>query len=268
MIHRSLATAVATTIGLLLAGCDDSAGDDEPPPIERGQLQEQTLAGGDRTFLRYVPESYDPATPAPLVLVMHGQPGSAYAIAGTSGMHEVAEQEGFLVAYPDDLYDIGLLRDVIEQMSSDLAVAPDRIYATGFSIGGRLSWQLAMSDSVNIAAIASMLGPLAGSADRVSSPVSAMQVIGLADVRWLRPIEAGLAEWREARGCAEAEPEWVDDQQQVSRSVSACDRGGELVEYRVEGLPHRWPASLEPGVPTAQTIWEFFAAHPAPAASG
>jgi polyhydroxybutyrate depolymerase len=74
-------------------------------------------------------------------------------------------------------------------------------------------------------------------------------------------VDSGLAAWRERQGCTGSEPTFVDEQERVSRTVEGCRDGTELVEYRVEGLPHQWPASLEPGVPASQTIWDFFAAH-------
>jgi polyhydroxybutyrate depolymerase len=258
MRPRSL--AAATALAAVLAGC---GGDPEPadsPEIRTG-LQELTLAGSERTFLLYVPARYDPDTPAPLVLVLHGRPGTAYGIAGTSGMSEVAEQAGFLVAYPDNMSDIGRLRDLLGQVTGDLNVAPDQIYATGFSAGGTMSWQLAGTSGVHVAAVASVLGPYNGGADEAASTASALQIVGLADRGWLWRIDDGLVAWRERQGCAESEPTFLDEDERVGQTINDCVDGTELVEYRVEGLTHLWPATLEPGTPTSQTIWEFFAAH-------
>lgn len=252
--------AAATALAAVLAGCGGDPAGEDAPEIRSG-LQKLTLDGSERSFLLYTPSGYDPGTPAPLVLVMHGRPGSAYAMAGTSGMSEVAEQAGFLVAYPGDMPDISLIRDLLGQLTADLNVAPDQIYATGFSAGGTMSWRLAVTSGVHVAAVASVLGPNYAAAGEASSTASALQIVGLADRQWLRPVDEGLVAWRERQGCAEAEPTWLDEDERVSRTVNDCVDGTELVEYRVDGLPHRWPATLESGVPTSQTIWDFFAAH-------
>jgi poly(3-hydroxybutyrate) depolymerase len=58
-------------------------------------------SGQMRNYLLYVPESYDPSKATPLVITLHTSmswPSSAMAI---SRWNSVAEQNGFLVVYPE-----------------------------------------------------------------------------------------------------------------------------------------------------------------------
>ena len=72
---------------------------------ERGQFGKEQVAVGDelqRPYWLYRPNTLM-QRPA-LVLVMHGYSGNAEAIAAYSGMNEIAEKHGFLVAYPPVSY--------------------------------------------------------------------------------------------------------------------------------------------------------------------
>jgi polyhydroxybutyrate depolymerase len=80
-----------------------------------------------------------------------------------SGMNDVANEEGFIVAYPDgvenswngavqvldtpaaerDLDDVGFLSALIDQLSSEFSIDPSGVYATGISNGGQMAYRLA-----------------------------------------------------------------------------------------------------------------------------
>src|SRR5690606_593191 len=53
-----------------------------------------------RTYLVYVPETYDPTQPTPLVLSLHGFTSNARQQVNISQWNPVADEHGFLVAYP------------------------------------------------------------------------------------------------------------------------------------------------------------------------
>lgn len=126
----------------------------------------------------YVPKSYDPSEPTPLLVVGHG--GSAArdldfgARAARSGLQpfwlEAAERHGFLIVAP--LSDRGwmqigtsLLFAAIARMQRDFHVDPDRIFLTGHSMGGHLTWRSAFWFPDHWAAVS----PMSGGYDYVKS---------------------------------------------------------------------------------------------------
>ena len=122
---------------------------------------------------------YTPQNSAPLVVNLHGYTLNRGFQMTYSGMNAVAEREGFLVAYPDAVNgdwfgpqdNIGFIDRVLDDVSSQYAVNARKIYATGFSQGGMMSYLLSVELSDRLAAIASVGGtrPLA-SGDILAPP--------------------------------------------------------------------------------------------------
>lgn len=128
------------------------------------------LRVGDKTenteLFVFVPQKYDIARPAPLMLAFHGTGGSG------RGMHEMwraaAEETGMLVlcpseAGPNDGYHfsererdsaLAALRWIRRRYNID----ENRIYASGISRGGHLAWDLALRFPDRFAAIAPFIG--------------------------------------------------------------------------------------------------------------
>jgi polyhydroxybutyrate depolymerase len=118
-----------------------------------------------------VPSTYTPQTEAPLVVNLHGYTLNRNFQMTFSGMNAVAEREGFLVAYPDAVNadwfgpqdNIGFVDRLLEDISSQYSINPAKVYATGYSQGGVMSYLLSVERPYTFAAIASVGGtrPLA-----------------------------------------------------------------------------------------------------------
>ena len=146
----------------------------------------QTLKVGDssREYLLFVPDSYDENTSYPLVLSFHGFGGCAYnfveEVGGKEGLNSVANAENFIVAYPQaivstkvapswDPANIGGADDIIESdmffveqlivgIKEGYNIDLTKVYATGYSNGGMMSYGLACHLGNKIAAIGIMSG--------------------------------------------------------------------------------------------------------------
>ena len=59
-----------------------------------------TSAGQTREYILYVPESYDRAKPAPLIISIHGAANWPSFQMNLSQWNSLADQHGFIVVYP------------------------------------------------------------------------------------------------------------------------------------------------------------------------
>lgn len=134
-------------------------------------------SGEKRSYLLYVPESYDSASPTPLVIAIHGFAEWPAHEALISHWNEVAEENGFIVVYPsgtrfpkrwrasgtpvddgDALIDVRFISDLIDHLQNQYNIDPARIYANGLSNGGGMSYLLACTLSDRLAAVGSVAG--------------------------------------------------------------------------------------------------------------
>ena len=138
-------------------------------------------SGFPRQYSLYVPPTADPAEPLPLVIALHGRPGTGAGLAYLLDMNRVAAAEGFAVVYPDGKPvgaavsgnewnyargfagfvdngqdDVALLRTLAEDLSRDLNIDPRRVYVTGFSNGGFMTQRVACEAADTFAAFASV----------------------------------------------------------------------------------------------------------------
>jgi len=218
----------------------------------------------------------------PLVIALHFYPGSGRAMADLTGFSGIAEREGFLVAYPAGLNggfnalmccgaedDVGFIRAVIEDIGKSHAVDADRIYATGISNGGDLTYRLAAELPGVFAAIAPVSGGMSSdwikkpSGNLPAEPTSLIAFHGKRD-RYEPAFEAGVAFWLERQTC-EATASKVDG---ADLRTGQCADGSAVAVYELPEMGHAWPGgsggmgySSSP-VNATELIWPFFRDHP------
>jgi len=74
---------------------------DQGGSVKKYTLEHQSR---QRSYALYTPTSYDAEHASPLVLFFHGGYGSADRAYKHSGMNDVAEREGFIVAYTRECF--------------------------------------------------------------------------------------------------------------------------------------------------------------------
>ena len=143
---------------------------------------EHRIGGFRRSYRFHVPTGYSQKKKWPLVVVLHGAFSTAREMEKETGFSLLADQEGFVVLYPngmgifgllqhwnaghccgkaadDDINDVDFVMSGISDLSRLLRINQSRIYLTGFSNGAMLAHLIGTKRSKEIAAIA----PLAGS---------------------------------------------------------------------------------------------------------
>lgn len=229
----------------------------------------------ERTYNLYVPSTHSADGVMPLVINMHGLDGNADQQMVSSAMNAVAEENGFLVAYPNAIdgrwnysADLGFIDALLMDIDSEYGVDSWRTYSTGYSRGGIMAYTLASARPDTFAAIASVAGHRFGTATP-TRPFPVMHVHGTADV--LVPVDGAtsvlgstfplldsyLNERAQANGCdlpptaTELPNLSVDDDSSVSvlafggcdtyTSRNGTDATANVLYYRVNGGGHTWP---------------------------
>ncbi len=166
----------------------------------------EIVVGGDRPVTVHVPPGYDPATPAPLLILLHGYGSSGKEHDTYFHLGEEAAKRGYLYAYPDGtrdgdgnqfwnatdaccdfdptgVDDASYLSGIIKEIAAAFAVDPKRIDVIGHSNGGFMSYALACTHADQVAAMASLAG--ATFADPTmcapTEPVAVLEIHGTAD---------------------------------------------------------------------------------------
>jgi len=191
------------------AGADPDAGQPKPEPQscagkpnswKAGDTNSSIMVGGlKRTFILHVPASYKGDQPVPLLLDFHPMIfGTAASQRRSSGYAEIADKEGFIVAYADgidnawnlgpcctksrDVDDFGLALAMVERFKSEGCIDEKRVYAAGYSNGGGLSHYLACKSADVFAAVSPAAFDLIEEVDcKPSRPISVVVFRGTSD---------------------------------------------------------------------------------------
>ncbi len=279
--------APATTQPITQAECPARA------TLRPGQSEHRLeSAGRQRRFVLVVPERLPPGRSA-LVLNLHGSGGSPVGQLETSrlGRMSIGGAGAAVVAAPaglgavwnvpvdaDGPDDVRFASDVIDAVDRLLCIDRRRVYATGFSGGGRMVSQLACDLSSRIAAIASVGGIRFPGPCREARALPILAIHGDADPvnpysgggrpYWGTGVEPAVEGWAAHHGCPERRLE------QVAAGVERIAYGGKgcgapVLLYRIAGFGHTWPREVSFGPDaarrgTTQLLASFFRAHPGP----
>jgi polyhydroxybutyrate depolymerase len=318
----------ATTVTVLLVGAAEARWRRPHPKADdlgRGTVLHD---GVERRFGWYAGSSVG-SDPAPIVLVLHGGGGSADRVwTGDDGRawQRLADDHGLLILLPEgrsdpsdpgahhwndcravvdepdaasDADDVGFLRAVVAWAAARWPVDHTRVYVTGASNGGMMSFRMAIEAHDLVAAVAPIIAnmPEPSECRGPFRPLPVLIMNGTEDplMPWhggcvasrrcdrgtVLSTEDSVAFWVEVNRAA-TEPDCVDlpdlDPEDGS-TVHACTWGGgaagtEVVLYRIEGgghappgpdpLPFLYGLIVGPknhDISAPDEIWAFFERH-------
>ncbi len=261
-------------------------------------------SGVERKYILHVPRSYDRAKPVPLVISLHGAGGWPAQQMEISGWNELAEKEGFIVAYPAGGVgggarvwsvvsdrpvprDVRFISDLINELQSTYTIDPARIYANGLSNGGGMSFLLSCALADRIAAVGLVASALTSQWDVCvdTRPVPMIAFHGTADPMtryhggktWVAPrsfpdIPIFVGTWARRNGCAVQPAESKVAADVTRRAYTNC--AADVSLYTIHGGGHQWPGGKPlpewfvgptiTAIDATSEMWAFFREHPLP----
>ncbi len=242
---------------------------------------QQTLNVGDqsRSYTIHLPPAISSTQPLPLVVVLHDTGGNAAGIAHTTNVNAEADQEGFVVVYPNAIAqvsntkqrtwnccgpaekksagvdDVGFIHLLVEHLQNTYTIDARRIYATGMADGGAMAYRLACDLSTTFAAIAPVAANFAYTQCQPAQAVSVAHIHGAADSTVQQSAYNAVSFWVQQNQCTTVARR-ESNGNIIKVTYTDGQSGTEVILYTIIGGTHTWSS------PTTTLIWNFFAQHP------
>lgn len=228
------------------------------------QVTRIQTGGKWREAFIYVPDGMKENRP--LVIAAHGMGDNIDNLKASAQWELVADTANFAVVYPqgdgsqwdiNGMTDINFMLDIIKKMSEDYKIDESRVYMTGFSMGGMLTYHIINNVADKFAAFGPISGyNLWGEKFNCSRPVPICHVHGqedsFVDYNGVPAIIKGFAN----KDNCNPTPEVT----QVSNICTKTrykdgDCGTEVVLYSVK---NRWHELKNNDFHTTKALWDFF----------
>lgn len=265
---------------------------------------QQTINGSlthdelQREYILYVPDAYTGEESVPLLFNFHGYTSNAFEQMFYGNFRPIADVEGFLIVHPlgteditgtthfnvgwgaSSVDDVGFTEALLDAIASEYNIDLNRVYSTGMSNGGFMSYELACQLSDKIAAIASVTGsmsPPTFNNCNPQHPTPILQIHGTNDetvpydgATFSKPIEEVVAYWVDFNNCdstptvTELPDTDTTDGSTVEQFVYANGDNGVNTEfYKITNGGHTWAGTFfgSPGtnydINASAVVWDF-----------
>lgn len=242
-----------------------------------------TYDGLLRDYRVHLPQGHSLSERLPLVLNLHGLGSNALQQEVYTQFNVVGDTAGFIVAYPNAIGnewnisgsgvdDAGFLSTLIDTIQAKYNIDLSRVYSTGMSMGGFMSYRLACELTCRIAAIASVTGLLATSPCNASRPIAVMQIHGTDDPTVpYSDVNPTIQSWLQKNNCPTTpvisnlpDVNTADSSTVTKSYYGLCGDSTEVILYTINNGGHTWPdAPIIIGVTNkdfnaSAAIWNFF----------
>jgi polyhydroxybutyrate depolymerase len=268
-------------IGIALVACNPRNAEITPSAKDyTGSLES---GGISRSYQVHLPSLKTQGLP--LVVALHGGSGDAVGMAKLTSLNTLADQEGFVVVYPNGFQkrwadgrgttesekagvnDLLFLSSLVSQLGTQLRLDLSRVYATGISNGGFMTTRLACEASSVFAAVAVVAATMPQNIVANCKPNVVMPLLlihGTADTfvpeagGQMTKGEGGLilsvndtvSLWRNINACDNTPTSSMIDPANDGTSVTLerytnCKAGSEVAFYKVMNSGHTWAGGLQ-----------------------
>ena len=180
----------------------------EEPAVAKNETL--TVGSDTRSMITYAPNGL-PEQP-PLVIACHGANQDAAYLQSLAKWESVADTAKFVVVYANGINkywdisgtkDLQFMQAIIDAMHSRYNIDLNRVYLTGFSMGGMFTYYAASKMADKIAAFAPVSGYLMGGPNATSSrPVPILHTHGTSDnVCAYSNVQQHIDAWVRFNGC-------------------------------------------------------------------
>ena len=253
----------------------------------------------ERYYIIYRPTSSTPEDNLPVLFALHGYGSTAEIHKSYTQYEPLAEKNRFIVVYPQgykletqlingsshwnsgawtigsNIDDVSFISTLIEIVASKINIDRNRVYSSGMSNGGFMSYHLACNLSSKIAAVASVTGSMSVQtyeSCNPAHPIPVLQIHGTTDATvpfqgnsalGMTSINDVLDYWSLYNACDTDPTSIVMDYFDIEISVQYdaylnCLNNVQVELYKIEGMGHTWPYKGRYGISATEKIWEFF----------
>lgn len=269
------------------------------PAFSQTTLVKSFMHGGiSRDYRIYIPASYTGSTSVPLLLNLHGYGSDATQQEAYGDFRAIADTANFIIAHPNGTFDgsfkrywnsygfttvddLGFLSALIDTVDALYNIDLDRVYSTGMSNGGIMSYFLSCNLSSRITAVASVTGSMTyamKSACGANHPTPTMQIHGTADAvvpysgnSAFIPMDSVISYWVNYNACNSSavltnvpNTNTTDGCTATRYDYTNGTSGSKVAFYKITGGGHSWPgapvdiAVTNHDFEASIEIWKFF----------
>ncbi len=244
----------------------------------------------DRFYYVYTPNNLDSSQSIPVLFAFHGYGSSAMRHLNYTNYFPLADLYNFIVVYPQGattaslsahwnvggwtskstINDLDFIETVIGLLKDKIQIDETRIYSSGMSNGGYMSYHLACNLSEKFAAIASVTGSMTDDTFNDCSPMHptpVLQIHGLLDfvvpfdgTEGSKSIPSVIDFWINHNSCS-TEPDTFIKYDNFSlilyETYTNCLNDVNVKLILHPQMDHTWPSINSHNINASEEIWEF-----------
>lgn len=268
--------------------------------------------GITRFYKLHVPVKYNPAMATPLLMALHGGGGDMEHQSTDKYYKQISKSDelGFIVAFPNGyskfnsgkfatwnagkccgdardkkIDDVGFIKDLVAKISADFNIDKNKIFATGMSNGGMMSYKLACEMSDTFKAIAAVAGTDNTIECTPKNPISILHIhaknddhvlfnggagaAGLKDkskVTEFNSVPSTIAKWVKLNECKDLPVRVLDKAGAYCEIYRSCKNNTEVESCVTDTGAHSWPGgekargkeATSKAISANDVMWEFF----------